>query len=67
MLLKWKPWVSFIAEGGRLIVLGDAAAASQHPAQLPLLLKLCSGPRNTAWWNSDLARGLCSFTEAACF
>lgn len=46
---------------------GDVAAASQQLAPLLLLFKLCFGPWNTAWWNSDLVGGLPSFTEAAYF
>ena len=48
MLLKWKPWVSFIAKGGRLMSSGEVAAASQQLAQLPLLFKLCFRPWNTS-------------------
>lgn len=41
------------------------AAASQQLAQLPHSSSCALGLRTQAGWNSDLARGLRSFTEAA--
>ena len=49
MLLKWKPWVLFVAEAGRLMCWGDVARASQQLAQLP--------PVHAALWGLEHAPG----------
>lgn len=67
MLLKWKPWVSFLAEGGRLMSWGMWLLPFSSWLNYLSCSSCALGLRTQAWWDSDLARGLCFFTETVYF